>query len=299
MNRIFLTGATGVLGRRTLPRLVDAGHQVTAVARSGAKATEITDTGATPVDVDLFDGDAVRRAVDGHDVVMHLATHIPTGAAAATKRGWAVNDRLRSEAASHLGRAAIDSGAGRYVQESITFAYVDGDDDWIDESHERTYFWGNRTTVAAERAADAVTGAGGAGVVLRFAMFMADDSAHIRTFAKMARRGLWGIFGDDEAFISFVDTDDAAAAVAASLTAPAGVYNIAEAEPLRRADHRAALAAVVDRASLRQLPRLAQKAGGGGVDSLARSHRITSEAFRSATGWAPVHRPVDRWKDLG
>lgn len=298
MSRIFLTGATGVLGRRAVPRLVATGHEVSGVARSDGKAAQVAGFGATPVTVDLFDGDAVRRAVDGHDVVMHLATNIPTGASAAVKRGWAMNDRLRSEVAGHLSRAAIDTGASRYVQESITFPYTDGAGGWIDESHERTYFWGNQTVVDAERAADDVTVAGATGVVLRFAMFMADDSAHLLTFARMAERGLWGVFGDDDAHISFIDADDAAAAVVASIDAPAGIYNVAEAEPLTRGEHRARLAQTVGRPSLRALPRFVRAAGGKGAESLARSHRISSQAFRTATGWSATNAPIDRWEEL-
>ena len=298
MSRVFVTGATGVLGRRALPVPIEAGHAVTAVTRTADKADAVRRAGAEPVTVDLFDPEAVRRAVDGHDAVVHLATNIPTGASAATRRGWAVNDRLRSEAAANLSAAAIDTGAGRYVQESITFPYVDGGDRWLDEATECAYFWGNRTTVDAEAAAGAVSDAGGTGVVLRFAMFTAPDSAHLLSFANMARRGVWGVFGDDDAFVSFIGVDDAAAAVLAALDAPAGVYNVAEPEPLPRRDHRRALATAVGRRRLRGLPKLAQKAGGEGAASLARSHRISSAALQYATSWSPTRRAVDAWSEL-
>lgn len=297
MTKIFVTGATGVLGRRVVPQLVSAGHDVSAVARSGDKARALGQQGATPVEVDLFDPGAVERAVAGHDAIAHLATSIPTGVSAATKRGWRANDRLRSEAAGNLSRAAVRLGISRYVQESITFPYVDRGDDWIDEATDRDYFWGNRTTVDAESAADAVTAAGGVGVVLRFAMFTATDSAHLETFATMAKKGLWGVFGNDDAFISFVDVGDAATAMVAALDAPAGVYNVAEAEPLRRREHRTALAIAVGRERLRSLP-LVERLGGTGAESLARSHRISSAAFTAATGWTPALRPIELWGQL-
>ena len=298
MSRVFVTGATGVLGRRVVPRLLAAGHVVTAVARSAGKAARLRELGAEPVDVDLFDADAVARAVVGHDVVAHLATNIPTGAAAATKRGWRTNDRLRRDVAGELSRACTAADVGRYVQESITFPYVDCGDRWIDEETDRTYFWGNATTADAEAAASTVTEAGGSGVVLRFAMFIADDSAHMKTFAAMARRGVWGLFGDDDAHVSFVHVDDAAAAVVAALDAPAGVYNVAEAEPLRRADHRARLASAAGRRHLRPLPGLVERAGGAGAESLARSHRISSASMSAATGWRPARVPVEIWKEI-
>lgn len=298
MSRLFVTGATGVLGRRVVPLLVGLGHDVTGVARSEAKADQVRASGATAVEVELFDQAAVAGAVRGHDAVLHLATNIPTGGSAATKRGWHNNDRLRSEASLALSRAVIDAGIDRYVQESITFPYVDGGTDWVDEQSARTYFAGNRSTVDAEAAAASVTEAGGAGVVLRFAMFAAADSAHMHTFSSMARKGIFGIFGDDDAYITFIHIDDAASSVAAALTVPAGVYNVAEAEPLTRGEHRAALAAAVGRDRLRALPGLVEKAGGSGAESLARSHRISTRALQAASDWRPQRRGIDVWKDV-
>ena len=296
MSKVFVTGATGVLGRRAVPLLVETGHDVTAVARSDEKAEQLRDQGATPVAVDLFDADSVARAIDGHAAVLHLATNIPTGAGAATRRAWRANDRLRREASRVLARAATAGDIGRYVQESITFPYVDGGSAWIDEQADRTHFWGNETVVDAEASAAGVTEAGGVGVVLRFAMFMADDSAHVRTFAGMARRGLWGVLGDDDAYISFVHVDDAAAAVVAALTVPAGTYNVAEAEPSTRGRHRAALATAVGRSKLRALPGLVQRLGGAAAESLARSHRISSASLIGASDWRPDRHPVETWK---
>ena len=128
--KIYLTGATGVIGRRALPALLAAGHDVTAVARSDEKAATVDAAGATPSQIDLFDSDAVTAAVAGHEAVVHLATNIPTGADVAVKRGWRTNDRLRTEAASNLRAAAIATDAQRFVQESITFPYLPNGDDW-------------------------------------------------------------------------------------------------------------------------------------------------------------------------
>lgn len=294
MRKIFVTGATGVLGRRAIPQLVSAGWDVTAVARSTEARSRLAEQGATPVTVDLFDAVAVKEAVAGHDAVAHLATNIPTGGNAVLKKGWHTNDRLRTEAAAHLSSAVIDHGITRYVQESITFPYVDCGDRLIDESTESDYFWGNQSTVDAEAAAQAVTDAGGAGVTLRFAMFAATDSAHMQTFVAMAGKGVWALTGDDDAYISFINVDDAAAAVVAALDVPTGIYNVAEPEPLRRGEHRTVLAAVVGRDRLRSLP-LVERVGGRSVESLSRSHRIDGRALQSVSSWRPTSAALDMW----
>ena len=70
--RILLTGSTGVIGRRVVPLLLKAGHQLTAVARSPEKRLALERAGAAAVTVDLFDPLAVRQAVRGHDAVVTL-----------------------------------------------------------------------------------------------------------------------------------------------------------------------------------------------------------------------------------
>ena len=77
--KIFVTGATGVLGRRTVALLRASGADVTGVARTRAKGDELRALGVTPVEVSLFDRDALSAAVAGHQVVVNLATAVPTG----------------------------------------------------------------------------------------------------------------------------------------------------------------------------------------------------------------------------
>src|SRR5690242_528809 len=121
--RIFVAGATGILGRRAVADLVAAGHSVTAVVRSDAKADVARALGAEPVRVSLFDPEALRAAVAGHDAVCNLATHIPPLSRAADPRAWNENNRIRSEASGNLVDAALAAGASVYVQESIAFLY--------------------------------------------------------------------------------------------------------------------------------------------------------------------------------
>ena len=297
-QRVLVTGSTGVLGRQVVPRLVEAGHSVTAVVRSEAKAAAARSGGATPVEVDLFDRRALRAALAGFDAVAHLATHIPTGPSALRRSGWRVNDSLRREASAMIAGAAVDAGVGRMIQESITFPYIDRGDEWIDEQCERQYYWGNDSVAAAEASAASVTAAGGVGVVLRFAMFMAPDSAHTESTVSAAKNGLFTIVGAIDGYMSFIHIDDAAAAVVAALAAPAGAYNVAEPEPVRRSAHRHALAELVGRSKIRTVPAVVERAGGDVVNSIARSHRISSQLLRDVSTWAPTIHCVDRWKEL-
>ena len=132
--KIFVTGATGVVGRRTVARLLATGAEVTGVARTAQKAREVQEAGANPVQVSLFDREALVATVAGHDVVVNLATTIPTGEQAGRLSAWEENDRIRQEGSRNLVDATLEADADRYVQESITFLYADGGDDLLDES---------------------------------------------------------------------------------------------------------------------------------------------------------------------
>src|SRR5260221_8457103 len=96
--RVFVAGATGVLGRRAVARLVAAGHQVAAVSRSPEKDELLESLGARPVRVDLFDADAVRTAGAGHDAGANTATKNPPLRAKARNAPWLQDERVRREA---------------------------------------------------------------------------------------------------------------------------------------------------------------------------------------------------------
>ena len=77
--RIFLAGAAGAIGRRLVPLLVQAGHDVTGTTRSAETAKEIERAGATAAVLDVFDAPAVTAAVRAArpDAVIHQLTDLP------------------------------------------------------------------------------------------------------------------------------------------------------------------------------------------------------------------------------
>jgi nucleoside-diphosphate-sugar epimerase len=280
--RVFVAGASGVLGRRAVAALVGAGHDVTGVVRSPAKADLVRALGATPVEVSLFDADALRAAVAGHDAVCNLATHIPSLARAADPRSWDENNRIRTEGSRNLVDAALAAGATTYVQESIAFLYGAHGDEWLDA--ETTPITETRFS-AAVRAAESETArfaaAGGRGVVLRFGQFVAPDADHTLATLRSARRGISLEPGKPDDWFPMIDAGDAASAVLAALSAASGAYDVVD-EPLRRSESRAALAAAVGRRHL-WAARGAKRIAG----PLADSQRVSNRRFVEATGWRP------------
>jgi len=297
--RIFVTGATGVVGRRAVPLLVAAGHRVTAVARSAEKAAAVERTGARAVRVDLFGADAVRSAVAGHEAVINLATSVPPSSRMLLPGAWKEMDRIRRDASAILVDAALAGGARRFVQESFAPVYADAGDAWIDESSPVKPAGYNRSTLDAERSADRFTRGGGIGVALRFAYFYGPDAGGATLdMIGFVRKG-WSPAPAPDGFISSISHDDAATAVVAALGVPAGIYNVVDDEPLRRREFFGSMAAALGVAPPRFLPRWTARLMGGPGETLARSLRISNRRFREAARWAPRYASArDAWPAL-
>jgi nucleoside-diphosphate-sugar epimerase len=284
MSKVFVAGATGVLGKRAVRELAAAGHDVTGVARSEEKAALLRSLGANPVNVDLFDTAAVKDAVAGHDVVCNLATHIPPTMKMAIPGAWDENHRIRSEASRNLVDAALAAGAQRYIQEAVCFLYGDHGDEWIDEDTPLDVPKIGRSMLDAEGQARRFTEAGGVGIVLRFGGFYGPDATQTEDFVRMARNHLAPMAGSKNGYMPMIQLDDAGAAVFAALRAPAGVYNVSD-ETTTRGEQMDALARAVSVNRLVAAPEALTKVGP--LSYIARSERVSNRRFKEATGWEP------------
>jgi nucleoside-diphosphate-sugar epimerase len=288
--RIFVTGATGVVGRRLVPMLVGTGHTVTGVARTPEKRAGLERQGATPIGLDLFDADAVRGAVAGHDTIVNLATHMPPSSVQMMFRSsWRENDRVRRDGSRILVDAALATGVQRFVQESFAPIYPDRGDHWIDESTALDPLPYNESTVDAEASAQRFTNAGRTGIVLRFAAFYGPDAFHVTDMISFVRKGWAPLPGPPDAYVSSISHDDAAAAAAAVLGARPGVYNVVDDEPLT---HRAFVDALASALKVRP-PKLPTSwmtvLFGAAGRMLSRSLRISNRKLRAGTGWTPKY----------
>ena len=297
--RVFLTGATGVVGRRLIPLLTAQGHAVTAVVRSPEKKAAVARAGATPLSVGLFDRNALDAAVRRHDAVVNLATHIPSSSWKLLRRSaWAENDRIRREASSNLVDAALAAGVSRFVQESFAPVYPDRGEQWIDEDVPIEPVSYNRSLLDAERAAARFTASGRSGVVLRFGGFYGPDAMQVADMIRMVRRGWAPLPGPPGSYISSVSHDDAASAAAAALIAAPGVYNVVDDDPVTHREYFDSLAATLGVAAPRMLPPWTSALMGSLGKLMARSQRISNLRFRSTTDWVPKYRSVrEGWLD--
>ena len=290
--KVFVAGATGVLGRPTVKALVDAGHEVRGTARGDEKSSLLRSLGAEPVAVDLFDPDEVKAAVAGSEVVVNFATKIPPIMRMRRPGAWKENDRLRTEGSRVLVDAALAADASAYVQESITFIYRDGEDNWLDEDSALDINWVSlRSMMNGEAETDRFSAGGGRGVILRFSGFYAPYAQSTVDSISMARRRLLPVAGDGANFFSSIHVDDAAASAVAALSAPPGVYNVSDDEPLRMRDYGKAITDAFGLKPPRRVPKwLFRLVGGGPAKYILSSQRVSNERFKKTTGWAPKYR---------
>lgn len=282
--RVFVAGATGVLGTAAVRRLVSSGHEVTGIVRSDEKRRLLYTLGAEAAQVDLYDAAAMRAAIEGHDVVCNLATHIPSGLKALRGSAWRENDKIRTEGSAVLAKAAADCGALRLIQEAISLVYADAGQEWITE---KSTVAASKFTSSSLAATDNAMGFADQyrfAVVLRFGMFYGAD-ALTRWQLERVKRGKPVLSGDPAGYISPITVEDAAGAVVAALAAPSGTYNVAGPPALRGEWARAlGTAAGVD-GSAKFFPPLTNRLLGKRAEVLGRSLRISSDAFHTATGW--------------
>jgi nucleoside-diphosphate-sugar epimerase len=288
--KVFVAGGTGVLGRATVRALREAGHQVRASARGEEKANLVRSLGAEPVEVDLYDPAAARRAIAGSDAVLRLTTKISSMMKMGKRGAWTETSRLRTLGARILVDAAIKERIPVYVHESVVFVYADGGAGWLDE-RARTDDGGTiilRATLDGEQEAVRFTQAGGRGIVLRFGGFYGPDAPSTLETARMARRRILPQIGSGANYMSSIYVADAGRAVVAALRVPAGIYNISDDAPVPFAEYLRAVAEALGARRPWRLPAPLGRLLFGEVGRyFFRSLRVSNRRFRDAAGWAP------------
>jgi 2-alkyl-3-oxoalkanoate reductase len=295
--RVFVAGATGVIGQRLVPRLVAAGHQVVATTRSPAKADSLRALGAEPAVVDGLDAMAVGEAVGraAPEVVIHQMTQL-AGVTNLRRfdRVFAATNRLRTQGTDHLLAAATAAGARQFIAQGYAGwpsnragRPVQTEADALDADPPAA----QRQSFAALRQLEAaVTGASSLdGVVLRYGSFYGPGASE-EIFGQVRRRKL-PIAGDGGGIWSFIHVDDAAAATVAALDhGSRGVYNIVDDEPARVADWLPYLADVLGARPPAHIPvwlaRLA--AGEVGVSMLTQIRGSSNAKAKAELAWAPA-----------
>jgi nucleoside-diphosphate-sugar epimerase len=216
--KIFLAGASGAVGRRLMPLLLEAGHDIIGMTRSADVARELEAGGIQAVVVDVYDPEALTRAVAAArpEVVMHQLTDLPREIAdeAQLAAAYPRNARIRIEGTRNLVAAANAASARRLIVQSVAFAYLPGKEPYA-ETDPLNLVDGPRlvTVKAAADMEQQVLNSGMEPLVLRYGLLYGP-----------------GTWSEGPTRKPPVHVDAAAQAAVLALTGRPGVYNIADDE---------------------------------------------------------------------
>jgi 2-alkyl-3-oxoalkanoate reductase len=287
--RVLVAGASGAIGTRLVPQLIERGHEVTGTFRSPGNAERVRALGAEPLALDLLDPPAVRRAVleARPEAIIHQATALANVRFARNlDRSFALTNRLRTEGTDALLAAAREAGVRRFVAQSFaSYRYArDGgpvktEDDPLDPDPPAV---ARQTNIAMSYLDQAVTGAGG--IALRYGGFYGpgDDG-----LAGPVRKRQFPVIGDGAGVSSFIHLDDAAAATVLALEHDgAGLYNIVDDEPAPMREWLPVLARALGAKPPRHVPRwIARVVAGGGLVMMAESRGASNARAKRELGW--------------
>jgi len=301
--RVFLAGATGVIGRSLIPKLTAGGHEVTGMTRRADRAEQLRALGAEPVVCDALDRDALLAAVRAAapQAVIHELTDLPARLEPRRYRTQlAGTNRLRRDGTANLVAAAREAGAKRLVAQSIAFAYAPVGD-WV-KDEEAPLALDSPPPMGVVIAAVAslerqVLDVGG--IVLRYGFFYGPGTQFARDgfYAELARKRQFPIVGSGEGRWSFIHVDDAAAATVAALEhGSSGIYNIVDDEPARARDWIPVYARAVGAKRPFRVPKLIGLLAGGpaAVAGMTTQRAASNAKAKRELGWAPQHRS---WRD--
>ena len=302
--KVFVAGATGVLGRELVPQLVARGHEVVGMTRSASKQDLVRRLGARPVIADALDPDAVAQAVAaaGPEVIVHQLTALSGKMSIRDARhperfrGAIMTNRLRTEGTDHLLAAGRAAGARRFVAQSFgafrlarTGGPVQSETDPPDPRLQQP---GLEAMIYVEQ--EVTTIDWGEGLALRYGGFYGPGTGISldpdAVMAEPIRKRRFPIIGDGGGIWSHVHIEDAATATAVAVErGRPGIYNVVDDDPAPVREWLPVLASALGAKPPRRIPRWLGRllAGEAATLMMTESRGASNEKAKRELGWKP------------
>ncbi len=309
--RVLVAGATGVLGRRVVPHLIDQGHEVIGLSRSHQNSEWLSKIGARVGRADLFDLDRLFDISTGAEIVFHLATAIPKRIRTTT-RDWLLNDRIRLEGTQNLLEVARANKSQLYLQQSVVFIYGDRDGGWVDEDSPRSENVAPNIESANEMERLVET-SDVPWCITRFGTFYSHDSFHTAAILSGVQKGRFPIIGDGNVFRNMINVDDAGGAILRILDrvdrSIGRTFNVVDDQPVIARNLIEYVADLLGAPAPRRVPVILAKIvlGSTVLETLVSSVRVKNDRVKRAVDWRPryptfregMRAEIEKWKRDG
>jgi nucleoside-diphosphate-sugar epimerase len=290
--RVFVTGATGALGRHLVPGLVAAGHEVTATTRTPGKVAQLREAGAEPVILDGLDREAVIATVRAAapEVIVHQMTALADmRSLRKPDKVFAATNELRTRGTDNLLAAAARAGTRRVVAQGHNFVYEQSGGPVKTEADaviSRTIPSAARALAAIKYVDKTVPSTAPEGIVLRYGTFYGPGASDV--LLEMVRKRQMPVVGGGTGIWSFIEITDAAAATLAAVGRGApGVYNVVDSDPAPVAEWLPYLAQVAGAKPPLRMPAWLGRllAGEFVVAQMTNARGASNEKARKELGW--------------
>lgn len=291
--KVFITGATGVLGLTVTRRLVSQGIKVVALSRSSANSDLLQREKAEVKEGDLFNQDDMTKATRGCDAILHLATSIPRKSLSKLS-DWQTNDRIRVEGTKNLLNAALANGIELFLCESITAVYGQQNGNLVTTT---TPLPSQQVAMvkSAVEMEKLITGKlPGKYIIFRFANFYSENDFFTNTLLENVVKGRMPILGSGNFYMNWIHVKDAADSIVYALNniekLKGSTINVTDHHPLLYIDMIKHISFATTKKKPYTLPYFFAKLvlGKNNFAFLTNSYRVKEEPLLA--GWQPQHK---------
>jgi len=290
--KVFVTGATGVLGQRVVQKLINQNISIVALSRSHENSRLLKNRKLLIKEVDLFNRDEMKEATKGCNAILHLATHIPKKTMPKIS-DWEMNDEIRINGTANLIEAAKANKIEIFICPSVTALYA----------QQYGNFVSSQTPLPEKQVASVISAIKmeklifdqlpGKYVIIRFGNFYSADDFHTRNLIGNIIKGRMPMIGNGKFYVNYIHLDDAADAIVFSLNnfkaVKGNIVNATDYNPVLYSDMIESLYPVAGNKKPFHLSMFLAKwlLGKTSFSFLTNSYRIKHDPL--LTGWKPKH----------
>lgn len=290
--KVFVAGATGVLGRRVVQRLTGQTISVVALSRSANNSALLKNWDVEIREADLFNKEQLVEATKGCDAILHLATSVSKKVKPRLS-DWKLNDKIRIEGTANLIEAAKANGIKRFICAGITGLYAQQNGGWVStltplpDSQVPTV----ASAISMEKMiCDQMPDRS---VIIRFGNFYSVDDFHTKNLVATILKGRMPMIGKGDFYTNYIHLDDAADAIVFTLkhfeALKGNIVNATDGKPVLYSEMINTLYSILTNKKAFYLPAFLAKCliGKTGFAFLTNSYRVGPDPLLN--GWKPKY----------